>query len=155
MLTVRELAESLGKSKPAIMKRIDELGLRSQLIREGNRFNVPSDVVEAVTRSYEVKERARASTSKGIDDGKLHETLEERIKELTEHLRVLSLELENKQSTIDRLLDQLEQKEITNRETVRAVQAGFLVASTSETTDAEEHQEQEQDKRGLFGRLFR
>lgn len=40
MKTIKELADELGVSKTAVMKKIDNLGLREKLAKNGNRLAI-------------------------------------------------------------------------------------------------------------------
>ena len=40
MKTIKELADDLGVSKTAVMKKIDNLGLREKLAKNGNRLAI-------------------------------------------------------------------------------------------------------------------
>ena len=55
MKTIKEIANAVGKSKTAIMQRIDELGLRSALQSEKNRFVVTDEVFDQIVSSFKEK----------------------------------------------------------------------------------------------------
>ena len=59
-LTPAQLAESVGISRPAIMRRIAEGQIRTE--RHGNRHRIPLDVADAFRRSY-VREIATSSAA--------------------------------------------------------------------------------------------
>ena len=47
-MTVKELADELGVSKPTISKAITELGLQGHLTKIGNRFILEESEIEAI-----------------------------------------------------------------------------------------------------------
>ena len=47
-MTVKELADELGVSKPTISKAITELGLQGHLTKIGNRFILEDSEIEAI-----------------------------------------------------------------------------------------------------------
>lgn len=55
MLTVKELATEIGVSKVAINKKIEALGLKDKLLKDGNRFLLPDDVADLVRQTYKYR----------------------------------------------------------------------------------------------------
>lgn len=55
MLTVKDLASEIGVSKVAISKKIERLGLKDKLIKDGNRFVMPDDIADQIRASYQYR----------------------------------------------------------------------------------------------------
>lgn len=59
-MTVKELADELGVSKPTISKAITELGLQGHLTKIGNRFILEESEIEAI----KIKNIAKPNTER-------------------------------------------------------------------------------------------
>lgn len=61
MKTVKELAEELNVSKPAVMKKIDNLGLRSSLRKIANQFAIDEEQETLIKSAFEQKKSPTAN----------------------------------------------------------------------------------------------
>ena len=72
MLTVKELATEIGVSKVAINKKIEALGLKDSLVKDGNRFLLPDDIADQVRQAYQYRipgDTGEKETDKGDEGG--------------------------------------------------------------------------------------
>ena len=63
MKTIKQLADELHKSKPAIMQKIDELGLRSALQTEKNKLLVNEEQEILIKKAFEDKSQSKTETT--------------------------------------------------------------------------------------------
>lgn len=61
MKTVKELADELGVSKTAVMKKIDNLGLREKLAKNGNRLAIREPEEKLIIEAFSKKESTTAN----------------------------------------------------------------------------------------------
>lgn len=97
MITIKELAEELGFSKVAIGKRIEILGLKSELVKDGNRYLLSDEVADKVRGSYKHK------TPGANNQGNQADILQA----LTNQLAVKDEQIANLQAEVQKLIDNL------------------------------------------------
>ena len=61
MKTIKELADELGVSKTAVMKKIDNLGLREKLAKNGNRLAIREPEEKLIIEAFSKKESTTAN----------------------------------------------------------------------------------------------
>lgn len=164
MQTIKELASEIGISKVAVAKKIDSLGLRGSLIRDGNMYLIPDEICDQVRQSY-------AHKQSGSKPGRTA-SKDEPSKDV---VQVLAEQLAEKDKQIERLMLQVESLQNQQAELIKSVQqTQFLLADSMGVTesrglnvDAEvevDHQEPPKDdsdpgdqepKKGIWNRLFR
>lgn len=163
MQTVKSLADELHLSKVAINKRLESLGVKDRLVKDGNRNLIPDDVCDLVRESYKNRRteptRKTAPTSEPPGDV----------------LQVLSDQLAEKDRQIAELMAQLKSLQNQQAELIKSVQQStYLLADSMGVTESrdmnvevdaetvqpgsENHSDrnaQEDGHKSLFGRLFR
>lgn len=85
MKTIKELADELGVSKTAVMKKIDNLGLREKLAKNGNRLAIREPEEKLIIEAFSKKESTTANQKVGDS--------EELISSLLEQLKAKDLQL--------------------------------------------------------------
>lgn len=132
-VTIKQLADEIGVSKPYITKRIDALGYKDRLIRQGNKFVVPTFVADAVRESFQ----------------KPGETAEQP----NDLIAFLQSQIEMKDRQIERLQDE-------NAELVKTIQQSNYLLMTANADDAADVQAtvdeepQPVEKKSFWQRLF-
>ena len=66
-MTIRELADELGISKQAVMKRIDTLGCRDELMRIGGQYQLDNALAETIRMYSMVVDRQPPTTNQVVD----------------------------------------------------------------------------------------
>lgn len=147
-MTIKELATELNLSKVSVNKRIDELGLKDKLIKQGNRYDVPVEVAEQVRESYSAKPKTESKKESKADV-----------------IEILNNQLQEKDRQIQSLMNQLEKLQEQNGQLLQTVQQGnYLLAGAIGVTDSEpieaenaidpNENEAPAKKKGFFSRLF-
>lgn len=148
-ITVRELAEELQLSKTSIHKRIDKLGLRNKLRREGNKIIIPLEVADQIRLVSDMAAESEARVKQE------HQPEEKSDSELVE---ILKAQLAEQSELIKSL--QAEKMEL-----YKIVQQNnhLLMAATvpqqeqlveAEQAEIREDPEKSEEKKGFFSRLF-
>lgn len=157
MITIKELSEDLQVSKTTINNRIDQLGLRDQLVRSGNKNFVPASVADKIRVSFAP---ANKSAYKEHNEGTATSD--------PTMIDLLRDQLAIKDRQIESLMHQLEQLQNQNTSLLQAIQQGnYLLAESlgvaksdpikadSETTSDPIVREDPPKKRSFFKRFFR
>lgn len=136
-MTVKELADVLGVSKPTISKAITELGLQGHLTKIGNRFVLEDSEVQAIKSKISQTPKAEESPkSESKNKTKTKETQSETEKSLISLLEsqitLLSEQLAQKDSQINALTSAL----ATSQEQIKAL-TDSLQATTTALTAAQ------------------
>ena len=141
-MTIKELAAELGKSKTHINNLINELGLKGELVRNGNRWDITEQTADKIRLAVAGKEPAED--------------------QVAESIAFYRDQLQRKDEMIARL-------QAENMELVKTLQQHtYLLAQSTapqqpiETEPAEIHAETKTEpskaeqpvKKGLWGRLF-
>lgn len=96
--TIKQLADELGVSKTAVNKKIDNLGLRNQLSKNGNKWFVPETVEKSIKESFSDNQKKK----------QVSETESETVSVL---VATFQKQLEAKDQQIDRLQTLLDQEQ--------------------------------------------
>ena len=136
-MTVKELAEELGVSKPTISKAITELGLQGHLTKIGNRFILEESEIQAIKSKISQTPTPKESLkTENKNETKTKETQNETEKSLISILElqitILSEQLSQKDSQINALTSAL----ATSQEQIKAL-ADSLQATTTALTAAQ------------------
>lgn len=111
MKTIQQLAYELNVSKTAIRKHIRKLGIENQLSKKGNRFLIDEHQEYLIRKSFSETEKETSSRSENSD--------------VSEIVRVLEKQLDEKQRTIDslqKLLDQEQQLHLLTQQKLLALE---------------------------------
>lgn len=99
-MTIKELAEELSVSKPAINNKLIDLGLKDRLIKQGNKYVIPGEVADQVRQAFTKQKPKPADDNE--TSAELCQALREQIEQLTETIRILNNQLEEKDKQIER-----------------------------------------------------
>ena len=105
MKTLKQLSEELGKSKTAIRKKIEKLGLRSRLHQNGNQFLIDEETETLIKQAFSLNQETNSETNREQKT----ETDSETVSVL---VSILQKELDSKNEQIlhlQKLLDQEQQ----------------------------------------------
>lgn len=107
-MTVKELAEELGVSKPTISKAITELGLQGHLTKIGNRFILEDSEIEAIkskiSQTPTTKESPKSESENKTETKETqNETEKSPISLLESQITILTEQLSQKDSQINAL----------------------------------------------------
>ena len=172
-MTVKELADELGVSKPTISKAISELGLQGHLTKIGNRFILEESEIEAIKakisqtpttkKSLKAENRNETSTKETQNETEksLISLLESQITILTEQLaqkdsqiNALTSALATSQEQIKSLTDSL-QATTTALTAAQALHAGTLQERlTEQSNDVEPEVPTTKKRKGILKKIF-
>ena len=137
-ITIRELSEELQLSKTAVNKKIEQLGLKSKLIKEGNRWLIPDHVADLIR---EDKKAPAEESSKPAED-----------KDII--IELLRAEITEKNSQIAELHKILQQQNhlllAASTKEEEPIEAASVIDPEEKSADPEPAEE----KKGFFRRLF-
>lgn len=137
MKTIKELADELGVSKTAVMKKIDNLGLREKLAKNGNRLAIREPEEKLIIEAFSKKESTTANQKVGDS--------EELISSLLEQLKAKDLQLAKKDEQIEALQNQMIQTTaalLAAQESVKAAQALHAIDRKEDVLAIEGDQEE-------------
>jgi biotin operon repressor len=160
MKTIRQIADEIGVSKTAVSKQIANLGLRSSLRKNGNQFAIDERQEALIKQAFLEKtqtENANQSQTKTQTEnrevGGLVCVLQATIDTLQGQLEVKDRQIEQQAQTITRLTDALAAAQQTAA-AAQALHAGTIQQQLL-TGDAGADQQEPEQKRGWFSKLFR
>ena len=160
MKTIRQIADEIGVSKTAVNKQIANLGLRSGLRKNGNQFAIDEHQETLIKQAFLEKtqtENANQSQTKTQTEnrevGGLVCVLQATIDTLQGQLEVKDRQIEQQAQTITRLTDALAAAQQTAA-AAQALHAGTIQQQLL-TGDAGADQQEPEQKRGWFSKLFR
>lgn len=100
--SIKQLADELGISKQALNKRIDKLGCRNQLLKNGNQWLIPESIENAIKEAFSTTNQ---TTTKEQSVDKMVDTI---LKQLEEKDRQIK-EKDEQIKKLQQLLDQEQQ----------------------------------------------
>lgn len=148
MKTIKELADELGVSKTAVMKKIDNLGLREKLAKNGNRLAIREPEEKLIIEAFSKKESTTANQkppTKSTTANFLVGGSEELISSLLEQLKAKDLQLAKKDEQIEALQNQMIQTTaalLAAQESVKAAQALHAIDRKEDVLAIEGDQEE-------------
>lgn len=165
-MTVKQLAEELGVSKPTISKAITDLGLQGNLHKIGNRFILDDSEIAAIKSQIlqvpESQEPQKSETTTEKQSEKVENDTEKTLISLLEsQITILSQQLAVKDSQIAAQQEQIKTLTQSLHDTTAALTAAqALHAGTiqQQLTDKQERSEsvpEQQERKGLWERIFR
>lgn len=107
-MTIRELADELGISKQAVMKRIDTLGCRDELMRIGGQYQLDNALAETIRMYSMVVDRQPPTTNQVVDRQPITYKL---VSVLEDQIASKDKVIEQHQAEIERLRQQLAEQE--------------------------------------------
>ena len=139
--TIRELAEELQLSKTAVNKRIDQLNLRSKLIKEGNRWIIPDHVADLIREEKKAPAEETSKPAENTDKDIIIELLRAEITEKNAQI-----------AELHKILQQ--QNHLLLAASTQADQEPIEAASTVDPEEKSVDPEPIEEKKGFFRRLF-
>lgn len=150
-ITVKDLATELDISKVAVNKKIESLGMKGKLIKDGNRYLIPAEVADAVRTSYKYKTPRQTKT----EDTRADATRNEDPGIYADIIAVLKAQLEEKDKQIERMQLLLAQQNNYLLEAKTAQHEDMTTTEPNEvTTDEATQEERHTEKQSWWGRLF-
>ena len=151
MITVRALADEIGVSKVAVNKKIETLGIKSELVKDGNRYLLTDEVADKVRDAF--KYRTTEKTTEKTASDKQTKTPGGDPGTYADIIQVLREQLAEKDKQIAELhtlLAQQNQLMLTDGSTRSQ---GTTQEVQAETIDQEDTPRQE-DRKSFWSRLF-
>ena len=176
-MTIKQLANELGVSKPTIRNAVSELGLQGKLCKIGNRYMLSDDQIMKIKLQISEKsknevppktEKTEKSESEVLPKSEKTEKSENdiwreqlavkdgQIKLLQEQLIVKDCQINLLQEQISQLTSAMESM-ATALTASQALHAGTIQKQLTEHSESMEQyseQEKQKQKQGLFSRLF-
>jgi len=160
MKTIRQIADEIGVSKTAVSKQIANLGLRSGLRKNGNQFAIDEHqealIKQAFFEKSQIENENQSQTKTQTENrevGDLVCVLQATIDTLQGQLEVKDRQIEQQAQTITRLTDALAAAQQTAA-AAQALHAGTIQQQLI-TGEAGADQQEPEQKRGWFSKLFR
>lgn len=167
MITVREIADELGKTPQGVNKYLRTSGLQKKVVKDGNRNLLPDDVAETVRNHFQKPTETETKTETPVSEQDKHEsapdntpdivieTLTEQLKVLQHQLEVCEGQLEIKDKQITALTEALANANETNK-ALSAANAVQIAADKKEILLAPPSDEEppKEKKKGFWSRLF-
>lgn len=172
-ITIKELAEELGVSKPTISKAIDALGIQGNLRKVGNRFMLDETQVMAVksqiTQIYETEIEKKTQEKPPTELQKMQSETEKSLISLLEtQISILQEQLSVKDNQIAAQSEQIKTLTESLHDTTaaltaaQALHAGTIQQQLTDKSDSSgdnpenimSKNETEQSKRSLWQRIF-
>ena len=160
MKTIRQIADEIGVSKTAVNKQIANLGLRSGLRKNGNQFAIDEHQEALIKQAFsektqtEIENQSQTKTqTENHEVGDLVCILQATIDTLQGQLDMKDRQIEQQAQTITRLTDALAAAQQTAA-AAQALHAGTIQQQLL-TGEAGADQQEPEQKRGWFSKLFR
>lgn len=103
LISVRQLADELGVSKTAVNKKIETIGLRSELVKIDNRFMIPQNVAISVKNAFK-----NANQSQTKSQTKTPTKSQTKSHIMAYEIELLNMQLSEKNKQIDELRKTIE-----------------------------------------------
>ena len=162
--SIRQIADELGVSKTAVRKQIANLGLQSDLRKNGNQFAIDDEQEAQIIRAFGAKlqtengnqfanqtETSSRTANQEVSD--LVSVLQTTVTVLQEQLQVKDQQIAQQAQTIDRLSDALAAAQQTAA-AAQALHAGTIQHQLSEDS-GKEPTEVEPEQRPWWSRFFK
>lgn len=153
MITVRQLADEIGVSKVAVNKKIETLGIKSELVKDGNRYLLTDEVADKVRDAF--KYRTTEKTTEKTASNKQTETPGGDPGTYADIIQVLREQLAEKDKQIAELhtlLAQQNQLMLTDGSTRSQGSTQEVQAETIDQEDAPAPRQE--DRKSFWSRLF-
>lgn len=162
MQTVKSLADEIGVSKVAINKKLETLGVKDRLVKDGNRFMVPDDVCDLVRESYRNRqtEPTRGKASPGEPPADVVTALTEQLKVKDEQIAELMAQLKSLQNQQAELIKSVQQSQYLLADSMGVTERDANVDVDAEVVrpgNEENHSDlkDQEGKQSFWGRIFR
>ena len=118
MKTIKQIADELGVSKTAVRKKIENLGLRSSLRKNGNQFAIDEIQEKLIKQAFSGNETETKNANQSQTEN--HE-VSDLVSVLQTTISVLKAELEAKDRQIEKLQMLLDQEQQLHALTVQQI----------------------------------
>ena len=161
LISVKALSEELGISKPTLFKRIDKLGLRSDLQKQGKALMIPEEVADKLRASFRANQKEAEkpippAEESGELTGALIELLKAELKSKEERIKYLEKEVSELQEDNRRYMAMSTQLLLSSGSSANESQSEPIEAEivTNEEEELREVAREHQEKKSFFRRLF-
>lgn len=140
--SIKEIADTVGVSKTAVRKKIEKLGLQTELLKNGNKITVDENVVKQIITAFDRPTENETQTEFANQNGN----------EFSKVIEILQAELESKNKQLaskDRQIEDLTralENTTASLQAEQALHAGTMQKQLSSGEEQEQAEDQEKTK---------
>lgn len=140
--SIKEIADTVGVSKTAVRKKIEKLGLQTELLKNGNKITVDENVTKQIITAFDRPTENETQTEFANQNGN----------EFSKVIEILQAELESKNKQLaskDRQIEDLTralENTTASLQAEQALHAGTMQKQLSSGEEQEQAEDQEKTK---------
>lgn len=140
--SIKEIADTVGVSKTAVRKKIEKLGLQTELLKNGNKITVDENVAKQIITAFDRPTENETQTEFANQNGN----------EFSKVIEILQAELESKNKQLaskDRQIEDLTralENTTASLQAEQALHAGTMQKQLSSGEEQEQAEDQETTK---------
>ena len=140
--SIKEIADTVGVSKTAVRKKIEKLGLQTELLKNGNKITVDENVAKQIITAFDRPTENETQTEFANQNGN----------EFSKVIEILQAELESKNKQLaskDRQIEDLTralENTTASLQAEQALHAGPMQKQLSSGEEQEQAEDQEKTK---------
>lgn len=140
--SIKEIADTVGVSKTAVRKKIEKLGLQTELLKNGNKITVDENVAKQIITAFD----------RPIENETQTEFANQNDNEFSKVIEILQAELESKNKQLaskDRQIEDLTralENTTASLQAEQALHAGTMQKQLSSGEEQEQAEDQEKTK---------
>lgn len=140
--SIKEIADTVGVSKTAVRKKIEKLGLQTELLKNGNKITVDENVANQIITAFDRPTENETQTEFANQNGN----------EFSKVIEILQAELESKNKQLaskDRQIEDLTralENTTASLQAEQALHAGTMQKQLSSGEEQEQAEDQEKTK---------
>lgn len=140
--SIKEIADTIGVSKTAVRKKIEKLGLQTELLKNGNKITVDENVAKQIITAFDRPTENETQTEFANQNGN----------EFSKVIEILQAELESKNKQLaskDRQIEDLTralENTTASLQAEQALHAGTMQKQLSSGEEQEQAEDQEKTK---------
>ena len=140
--SIKEIADTVGVSKTAVRKKIEKLGLQTELLKNGNKIPVDENVAKQIITAFDRPTENETQTEFANQNGN----------EFSKVIEILQAELESKNKQLaskDRQIEDLTralENTTASLQAEQALHAGTMQKQLSSGEEQEQAEDQEKTK---------
>ena len=140
--SIKEIADTVGVSKTAVRKKIEKLGLQTELLKNGNKITVDENVAKQIITAFDRPTENETQTEFANQNGN----------EFSKVIEILQAELESKNKQLaskDRQIEDLTralENTTASLQAEQALHAGKMQKQLSSGEEQEQAEDQEKTK---------
>jgi predicted DNA-binding protein YlxM (UPF0122 family) len=140
--SIKEIADTVGVSKTAVRKKIEKLGLQTELLKNGNKITVDENVAKQIITAFDRPTENETQTEFANQNGN----------EFSKVIEILQAELESKNKQLaskDRQIEDLTralENTTASLQAEQALHAGTMQKQLSSGEEQEQAEDQEKTK---------